>query len=218
MIDLKRPTFVLCISLLTSACGLVNSQAVNSGNQNVRTSANDERKNAPVGDDYEAVKSATEALNDEPPPPNPGGKIKPLARDRIREALVRHNLIGESANGELGGYKITHYSHACNLYVDRKVFYVVEIKAIQQLASSARGDARTLIFDDSVKLIHNLNAAEPLFCEGNRLFYNDYKMTVFYGEPEKQVKGNVLIFTDNANRIEGRTVNLNFYKFRDLVR
>ena len=217
MTDLKYPVFVLCASFFISSCGLVSSQAVNSNDQNVKVSADVERKNAPI-DDYEASKLGAEALNNEPlPPSNFNGKTKSLTRDQIREALLRHNLIGESANGEIGGYKITHFSHVCNLYVGNKVFYVVEMQAIQQLASFARGDSRTLIFDDSVRLIHNLNAAEPLFCEGNRLFFNDYKMTVFYGEPEKQVKGNVLIFTNNASEIEGKIVNLNFYKFRNLV-
>lgn len=221
MSNLKHLIFVLYASFFISACGLASSQEVNSNNQNTSPRIVAEtRKNekAPVDDDYEASKLGAEALNNEPlPASNLKGKDKSLSREQIREALIRNKLIGESTNGEVGGYKVVHFGHTCNLYVDNKLFYVVEMKSIQQLASFARADSRTLIFDESVKLVHNLNAPEPLFCEGNRLFFNDYQMTTFYGEPEKQVKGNVLIFINNAKEIEARRANLNFYKFKKLI-
>lgn len=220
--DMKYLIFVSCASFLVSACNLASSQPVNSNNQNANPriiAETRKNENAPIDDDYEASKSGAEALNNEPLPlSNLKGKDKLLSRDQIRAALIRHKLIGESAKGEIGGYKVVHFSHVCNLDVGNQSFYVVEMKGIQQLASFARGDSRTLIFDESFNLLHNLNAPEPFFCEGNRLFFNDYKMTTFYGEPEKQVKGNVLIFSNNAKEIEGRMANLNFYKFKDLIR
>ena len=218
MFNSKLLIFVICFSFLVVSCDSVNSQDTNSNDRNLNININIEKGEIP-SDDYDLSKAGAEELNKQPlPKTNPEIINKPFPREKIREALISNKLIGDSLNGEIGGYKIVHFSHVCNLSVENEAFYVVKIDSILQQASVARADSRTLIFDKSFKLIHNLSASDPLFCEGNRLFFNNYTMTTFYGEPEKEVKGNVLIFSDKAKNIEGKMANLNFYKIKDLIR
>jgi hypothetical protein len=207
---LKHLGFLLCLAAAVSSCRSINSQATT--NQPAAPSPSV----SPDGIE-EKSKRGAEELNREPLPSAPSKTISPT-REQIRQALLDNKLAGDSAAGAVGGYKVAHFSHTCNLYLDNEPFPVVAMTGLQQLASSARGDSRVLIFDKSLKLVHSLKAANPLFCDGNRLFFNDYKMNVFYGAPEKQVTGNVLTFTRQAQDINGQIANLNFYKFRDLIR
>ena len=218
MNKLKYSIIIIVFSFLLLSCGAVNSQQSVNSKLNVNIEKTNTEKQNTKPDTYELSKIGAEQLNKQPLPKlKPEIAGKPFSRRQIREALSKNNLIGDSSNNQIGGYKIVHFSHVCNLTVESKPFYVVAINSILQNASFARMESRTLIFDDSEKLVHNLRAADPLFCDGNRLFFNDYEMTVFYGEPEKQVSGNVLIFSDKAKNIEGKMANLNFYKIGDLV-
>lgn len=218
MNKIRHSIIIIIFSFLLFSCGAVNSQeSVNSKlNANIEKVNAEKQETKP--DTYELSKIGAEQLNKQLlPKPKPEIAGKPFSRYQIREALIKNNLIRDSSNNQVGGYKIVHFSHVCNLTIENKPFYVVAIDSILQNASFARMESRTLIFDDSEKLIHNLRASDPLFCDGNRLFFNDYEMTVFYGEPEKQVRGNVLIFSDNAKNIEGKMANLNFYKLGNLI-
>lgn len=228
MLNLKCTILVFSLSLLTASCGLVSSQSVNSGNRNAATGNENTKTEANVNqsttkdappDKYEIARAGAEKLNAEPLPR--GSKLrvaKSLGRAQIREALTRDNLIGESKDGKIGGGKIVHFSHACDLLVDNRTFRVIHAPIILQLDSFARRSNRILIYDDTMRLIHNLKIDDaPLFCDGNRLFFSDYETSFFYGEPEKEVKGNVLVFSNAAKDIEGRTAALNFYRFGDLI-
>lgn len=229
MFNLKRAVVVFLISSSVAACGLVSSQEKNAGSQNAANSGGENTKteaNKTVGvskdappDDYEIAKAGAERLNAEPLPESSKRRAaKPLAREQIRELLIRDRLDGESKDGKIGGGKVSHFSHTCDLFVDNRAFRVVHAPIIIRLASFARQSNRVLIYDDALRLVHNLTIADaPLFCDGNRLFFSDYKTSFFYGEPEKEVKGNVLIFTNAAKEIEGRTASLNFYRFGDLI-
>lgn len=222
MINFKIIILTFCLVFIASACNCVNSQQVNSANQTANTERNTSNVNSNNAspDDYEIAKAGAERLNNEPLPQ--GSKFrttKPLTREQIREALSRDDLIEESKDGKVGGGKVVHFSHTCNLFVDNKSFYVIYAPMILQLASFARQINRVLIYDEKMQLIHNLNVTDaPLFCDGNRLFFNNSKMSFFYGEPEKEIKGNVLIFSNSAKEIEGRVASLNFYRFGDLIR
>lgn len=228
MIYLKRAAFVFSISLL-AACGLVSSQEMRSGNQNAVNSINqnakvETNKNFNLSkeaspENYEIARQGAERLNSEPIPPSSKFKsAKPLSRAEIRAALQRDKLSGESQDGKIGGGKIVHFSHACDLFVDNRAFHVIYAPIILQLESFARRTNQILIYDDAMRLVHNLKINDaPLFCDGNRLFFSDYETSFFYGEPEKAVNGNVLVFTNQAKDIEGRTASLNFYRFGDLI-
>jgi len=209
--------FSLCLSLALVSCDSVNSQQTNLDAQDSSKDTVISEKKTSIDID-ELAKAGAEELNKEQIPVlNPAVNNNGLSRKQIRKALIANELVGDSSNGEIGGFKIVHYSHVCNLIVEKNAFYVVKMDSILQQASSGRADSRTLIFDESMKLIHNLSSPNPLFCDGNRLLYNDYELATFYDKPEKLVKGNVLIFTDGAKNIEGKLANLNFYKFRDLI-
>jgi hypothetical protein len=220
MRQIKYTVFAIGFVFFAVSCGLVSSQAVNnSNNQNQNGSGKFVLKETPTptSDIYEIAKAGAEKLNSETVERIKTDK-KPLTRKQIREALTRSNLIGESKDGKLGGGKIVHFSHTCDLLVEGKLFRVIYTPVIVQLASFARRYNHTLIYDDSMRLVHDLTINDaPLFCDGNRLFFNDYEMNFSYGEPIREVKGNVLIFTNSAKDIEGRIANLNFYRFQDLI-
>lgn len=208
-----------CLLIFASACNFVNSQAVNSVKSTENSNAATKNSDESSAEIWETAKKGAEELNAEPllkgSKPKP---LKPLSREQIRESLTRNGLIGESKDGKIGGAKIAHFSHTCNLFVNEKSFYVVYVKTLLQLASSARGIQNVLIFDEKMKLVQNLKVTDsPLFCDGNRLIFNDYKMNIFYGTPEKNIRGNVLIFSNNANEIQAKSADLNFYRFRDLI-
>lgn len=221
----KYIIFAVCLSFITVSCGFVSSQTVNTNAQNSTPNGRGELvlKNTDSSprppDDYEIAKAGAEKLNSEPVARIENyAPAKPLTRRQIREALIRSKLIGESKDGKIGGGKIAHFSHACDLLVEGKLFHVVYAPVIIQLASFSRKYNHTLIYNDSMQMIHDLTVDDaPLFCDGNRLFFNNYEMTVSYGEPTREVKGNVLIFTNGAKDIEGRIASLNFYRFKDLI-
>lgn len=215
--------FLSCLSFIITSCGFVSSQTVHTNDQNTTSNGRGEpvlKSNSPnPPDDYEIAKAGAEKLNSEPVARIENyAPAKPLTRRQIREALLRSGLGGESKDGKVGGGKIAHFSHTCDLLVEGKLFHVVYVPVIIQLASFSRRYNHTLIYNDSMQMIHDLKVDDtPLFCDGNRLFFNDYDMTFSYGESAQQVKGNVLIFTNGAKDIEGRIASLNFYRFRDLI-
>lgn len=218
-INFRILIFFAFILFAAISCDSVNSQE-EGGSNSVRPKASLEKKEVspPSDDNYELSKAGAEELNKQPlPDPDPKILNKPFSRKQIRTALIANKLIGESSTKKIGGYKIVHFSHVCNLAVENKPFHVVRVDSILQLASFARADSRTLIFDENARLIQNLSASDPLFCDGNRLLFNDYTMTISYGEPGEQIKGNVLIFSNNALDIKGKMANLNFYKIKNLI-
>jgi hypothetical protein len=206
--------FIFVLALATSACQMALLQ----------TNTPDESKASPLStpppiesgdDDYELSKAGAEELNKLPLPKSKTKIILP-SRSEIRSALLKNRLAGDSANGEIGGYKITSYTHTCSLLIENKSFHVVSIKGIIQLASFARASSKVVVFDESMKPIHELNTPPPLFCEGPRLFFEDYKMQAFYGKPETQLNGNVWAFSENGKKIDAKKANLNFYRFKNL--
>ncbi len=217
--------FALCISFITSSCGFVSSQTANTNNQNTTPKGRGElvlkntngSPNQP--DNYEIAKAGAEKLNSEPVARiETYASVKPLTRRQIRESLIGNKLIGESKDGKIGGGKIAHFSHTCDLLVEGKLFHVVYVPVIIQLASFSRRYDHTLIYNDSMQMIHDLTIGDaPLFCDGNRLFFDNYNLNFSYGEPTQEVKGNVLIFTNGAKDIEGRIASLNFYRFKNLI-
>lgn len=223
MRQIKYTIFAICVSFITASCGFVSSQTVNTNNQNVTPNGRGEiilKNNSPSPpDNYEIAKGGAEKLNSEPIARIENyALVKPPLRRQIREALLRSNLIGESKDGKVGGGKIAHFSHTCDLLVEGKLFHVVYVPVIIQLASFSRRYNHTLIYNDSMQTIRDLTIDDaPLFCDGNRLFFSNYDMTFSYGEPPQEVKGNVLIFTNGAKDIEGRIASLNFYRFKDLI-
>ncbi len=223
MRQITRSILAVGCSILTVSCGLVSSQAINSSDRNAPPGDGQiVLKNPspnPPPDVYEIARAGAEKLNGEPVARiEAGEKTQPLSRREIREALIGSSLIGESKTGKVGGGRIVHFSHTCDLLVGGKLYRVIYAPVVVQLDSFARRSNHTLIYDASMRLIHDLTSDDaPLFCDGNRLFFSDYEMTVFYGEPAKEAKGNVLIFTNGAKDIEGRIASLNFYRFKTLI-
>ena len=219
--------FLIFVVFFSSSCASVNSQKVNSENTNV---LNSNRKTdiagapsaitpTPSPDSYEIDKKGSEELNAEPLPQGSSYRqVKSITREQIRNALIQLDLGQELRNGKVGGGKIVHFSHTCDFFVDNQPFHVIEAPMIIQLASFYRRINHILIYDGSMKLIHNLSADDPLFCDGNRLVFNDPEMVTSPNNKNgKEIKGNVLIFTNNAKNITGRAASLNFYRFRDLI-
>lgn len=226
----KIAALMVCAAALCSACNSVNSQKNDTNNLTTENSeklnianaagSSKSKNTSPTPEDkYEIAKAGAEKLNSEPlPAGSTYRKVKPLTREEIRQSLIDNKLTGESEDGKIGGGKIVNFSHTCDLFIENKTFHVIHAPVIIQLASFSRFYNHVLIFDDSMKLIHDLNVSDPLFCDGNRLFFNDYEMAV--PSPKRDgtsSQGNVLIFTNGAKDIEVRTASLNFYRFRDLI-
>src|SRR5687768_11079763 len=105
MFNLKHLIFVFCFSFLIISCDAVNSQENLKSNQNLNANTKAENPETSTGD-YESGKAGAEELNKQPlPATNPQIINKPFPREKIRQTLIANKLIGESANGEIGGYK-----------------------------------------------------------------------------------------------------------------
>ncbi len=145
---------------------------------------------------------------------------KSLIRDRIGQALTVNKIDDK--------LKITNFYQTCNLLINGKTFYVVDLianttnftnvdksKNIGEFTTSS--EYHTLIFDKSLNLIYNqMLDSRPFFCVNNSLSSND-NFGFSVPKDNTKIQGNVLTFSNNAKTVKATTVNLNFYRFKDLI-
>lgn len=121
-------------------------------------------------------------------------------REILFEALNRQGAINE-------GRTLVHFTHLCNLILDKEKYPVVDIVEYVKGAQVPHGVASLLVLDPSLGLVNKIDydrGVVPLYCSGDRVL--SYGFIMIDGlEPE----GNVLTFSEQGKKVVVSYMNPN---------
>lgn len=136
--------------------------------------------------------SASSGLGEQPSEPK-------TCRQRIFQALTVNHIIESSRI-------LVHYSHTCDLSIDRETYPVVDVRELVKNAKEPRGVNRIVVFTSEWRRVQTIDYVNerPLFCLDNTLYvYGEIRIAAI----GTYNAGNVIVFRDHARKISLKNVD-----------